>query len=70
MIAVDKEGLHAYNAYTLKPINKIIRIAGEKVTDLVFSDLDKCFAICGSKGRISRWELPSFNEIVVERDEE
>ena len=40
------------------------------VTDLVFSDLDKCFSVSTKSGRVCRWTLPSFEEIKVEFNEE
>jgi hypothetical protein len=40
------------------------------ITDLVFSDLDKCFSITTTAGQVKRWTLPNFELIKVETEEE
>ena len=60
LLVVDRNGIRAFNAYTMKPVCDIIRRDGSKIVDLVFSDLDRSFAIVSTTGKIERFELPSF----------
>ena len=72
LLVVDRNGIRAFNAYTMKPVCDIIRRDGSKIVDLVFSDLDRSFAIVSTTGKIERFELPSFKQIqqIIEDEEE
>jgi len=63
LFVVDKNGIRAFYAYTLKAACDIIRCDGSRIVDLVFSELDRAFAVVSTTGTIERYELPSFNKI-------
>lgn len=70
LFVVDKNGIRAYNSYTLKPASDIIRRDGLKLTELVFADLDRAFAIVHTNGKVERFLLPCFSLIEVVNPEE
>ena len=54
--------IYIYNAYTYVQLKRI-NIFTSKVFSLVFSDMDRMFAVMGANGFIGSWKLPSFEVI-------
>ena len=72
LLVVDKNGIRAFNAYTMKQVSDTIRRDGTKIVDLTFADLDRAVAVVFTTGKIERWEIPSFTPIksaAIEDDE-
>ena len=67
---MDKNGIHCFNSYTLKPSCKPIKREGSKITSLVLADLDRSFAVSYSHGKIERFTLPDFKPVAPTMDEE
>ena len=63
LFVVDKNGIRAYNSYTLRQVGDLIRRDGTKLTELVLADLDRAFAVVNTMGKVERWTLPDFELI-------
>lgn len=58
-IAVEKQWVHVFNAYTLQPLQKF-KHTGVKATDIIFEENDKAFALISSCGYLGKWKIPGF----------